>query len=308
MSRAADLLPFEAGPFALRMGVRSLALDEWIDVDPDRLDAELALKRQLVATRHDEVVAVVDGAGGDAAAELDELAAGWWLQRRHGRPAEPDADLHPVVRAALRTQEDWCVLAPVEADGPPVLIAACVCFPTRWILRDKVGLPLAAIHGPVASYDRQLASSVDRFVERLRPDRPVWRANWNLVDDAALHQGYLPDPLRRLAASAEAVADHVYLRVERQTLRRLPRTGAIAFGIRVHQRPVRHLADRPADLARLLDAVDALPPDTFRYKGLAAFWAPLRAWLIRSTAPGALGAAEPQNNAPWARSMPRRSS
>jgi hypothetical protein len=286
MARAADLLPFEGGPFALRMGVRSLDLDDWIDVDPERLDAELGLKRELLATSFDDVVALVDRTDvQDASAELDELVAGWWSQRPH-QPPEPDADLDPVVRAALRTQEDWCVLAPLERDGPPVLVAACVCFPTRWILGEKLGLPIGAIHAPVACYHAQIGSSVDRFVERLRPGRPVWRANWNLVDDPALPQGYLPDPWRRLAASAEAVADHVYLRVERQTLRRLPRTGAVAFGIRVHQRPVRELAGRPADLARLLDAVEALPPDTFRYKGLAAFWAPLRAWLIRSSAAG----------------------
>jgi hypothetical protein len=287
MPRAADLLPFEAGPFALRMGVRSLDADRWIDVDPERIDAELALKHELLSTRHDDVVAVVDRAEANAAAaELDELVAGWWSQRPH-RPSEPDADVHPVVRAALRTQEDWCVLAPVEPGAPPVLVAACVCFPTRWILREKLGLQIGAIHAPVACYDAQVGTPVDRFVERLRPGRPVWRANWNLVDDPALSQCYVPDPWRRLAASAEAVADHVYLRVERQTLRRLPHTGAVAFGIRVHQRPLRELADRPADLARLLDAVEALPPDTFRYKGLAAFWAPLRAWLIRSSAGGA---------------------
>jgi hypothetical protein len=298
MPRAADLLPFEGGPFALRMGVRSLDLDGWIDADPELLDSELALKRDLLAAGYDDVVALVDRAEVRAAsAELDELVAGWWSQRPHP-PPEPGADLHPVVRAALRTQEDWCVLAPVEPDGPPVLVAACVCFPTRWILREKLGLPIGAIHAPVAGYAAQVGTPVDRFVERLRPGRPVWRANWNLVDDPALSQGYLPDPWRRLAASAETVADRVHLRVERQTLRRLPRTGAVAFGIRVHQRPLRHLADRPADLARLLDAVEALPPDTFRYKGLAAFWAPLRAWLIRSTAAGAAAPAAPQNSAP----------
>jgi hypothetical protein len=286
MPRAADLLPFEGGPFAVRMGVRSLDPDRWIDVDPERFEDELALKRELLASRRDDVVAVLDRADAQAAAaELDEVVAGWWAQRRC-RPAEPDSGLHAVVRAALRTQEDWCVLVPVEPGGPPVLVAASVCFPTRWILREKLGLPIGAIHAPVASYAEQVGAPVDRFVERLRPGRPVWRANWNLVDDPALPQAYLPDPWRRLAASAESVADHVYLRVERQTLRRLPRTGAVAFGIRVHQRPLRQLADRPAELARLLDAVEALPPDTFRYKGLAAFWAPLRAWLIRSTAGG----------------------
>jgi hypothetical protein len=185
-----------------------------------------------------------------------------------------------VVRAALRTQEDWCILAPVEVDGPPVLVAACVCFPTRWILREKLGRTLGEIHRPVDLYDEQLEDPVDRFVDRLAPGRAVWRANWNLVDDAALFQGYLPDPDRRLDLDAEDVADRVFLRVERQTLRRLERTGAVVFGIRVHQRPLRSLESQPAELVRLREAVEALPPASFAYKGVGAFWGPLREWLI----------------------------
>ena len=121
---------------------------------------------------------------------------------------------------------------------------------------------------------------MDRFLEQLQSDRIVWRANWNLVDDPSLHQPYVPEARRRLATTVAAVADVVHLRVERQTLRRLPRTGAIAFGIRVHQRPLRDLESQPEVLDRLLAAVDALPPPTFDYKGLGAFWPELRAWLL----------------------------
>jgi hypothetical protein len=278
------------------MGVRALDLADWVDVDPASLAGELALKRELLAERYDDVVAVLDPPASEAvgrgtvawraAAELDRAVADWWRADGRPPPPEPDGSWHPVVRAGLRTQEDWCLLAPVEADGPPVLVAACVCFPTRWILREKLGLPMSAIHGPVASYAEQLAAPADRFLARLAVDRPVWRANWNLVDDAALFQGYLPERGRRLDVGPDEVADRVFLRVERQTLRRLRETGAIAFGIRVHQRSLRSLADRTADLRRLLDAVDALPPATFAYKGLGAFWDPLRTWLVEIAGAG----------------------
>ena len=284
-SRAADLLPFDGGPFALRMGVQRLDPEAWIDVDPDRLAVELDAKRELLATRPgDVVVALDDPAVRAMAAELERAVVAWWGTRGSPPPALDAGEdrLHPVVRAALRTQEDWCLLAPVQPGDRPVLVAACVCFPSRWILTEKLGLPLAAIHGPVAFYDDQLASPVDRFLERLRPDRPVWRANWNLVDDPGLCQGYVPEAGRRLDATVHDVADLVFLRVERQTLRRLPETGAVAFGIRVHQRPVRNLADRPDVAARLVAAVDELPPSSFAYKGLGAFWEPLAEWIRRS--------------------------
>jgi hypothetical protein len=266
------------------MGVRALDLADWVDLEPAALHAQLALKRELLAERPDDVVAVLElPVAVEAAAELDRAVVSWWQADGRSPPPEPEASRHPVVRAGLRTQEDWCLLAPVDEGGTPVLVAACVCFPTRWVLREKLGLPMSGIHGPVAAYDEQLAAPADRFIERLAVDRPVWRANWNLVDDEALFQGYVPEPGRRLDVGPDEVADRVFLRVERQTLRRLPVTGAVAFGIRVHHRPLRSLADHPADLRRLLDAVEALPPATFAYKGLGAFWEPLRAWLLDAT-------------------------
>jgi hypothetical protein len=267
------------------MGVRALDPAAWIDLDPDALDEQLALKRGLLETRRADVVVSLDAdIALRASRELDDEVASWWRDDGRPPPREPPADEHPVVRAALRTQEDWCVLAPLDAGDRPVLVAACVCFPTRWILTGKLGRTLGEIHRPVAHYDEQLEAPVDRFVERLAPGRAVWRTNWNLVDDDALFQGYLPDPSHRIDVGPEQVADRVFLRVERQTLRRLERTGAVVFGIRVHQRPLRSLRARPADLARLLDAVEALPAETFAYKGLAAFWDPLREWLVGVTA------------------------
>jgi hypothetical protein len=276
------LHPFEGGPFALRMGIHPLADDEWIDLDPTQLASQLALKRELLTDCADDVLAVVDQAAViDACVELDQLVVDWWAGRPDS-PPPPEASLHPIVRASLRTQEDWCVLAAApdsRPDSPPVLVAGCVCFPTRWILPAKLGRTVRAIHEPVAFYDEQLASPTDRFMNRLRIDAPVWRANWNLTDDQALCQAYLPAPGRRLDCSPADVADLVHLRVERQTLRRMPRSGAIAFGIRVHQQPLRTLEAEPEVLGRLHAAIAALPPDTFAYKGLAAFWPELDAWL-----------------------------
>ncbi len=269
------LLPFDEGPFRLRMGVRPVALVDWIDAD-DRLAEQLELKRELLATRHSELVVLDDDPRTAAVCdELERRIVEWWAGRSDA-PPDP-GPRHPIERAALLTQEDWCVLD-IRGDGPAVLVAACVCFPTRWILTEKLGAPVTAIHGPVAFYDEQLAGPVDRFIARLRPEAPVWRANWNLVDDPAWCQAYLPAADRRLRCTVDDVADRVWLRVERQTLRRLPDTGAVAFGIRVRQWPLRELPQGAAT-RRLSDAIRALPAETFAYKGLGAFWPELEEWL-----------------------------
>ena len=71
----------------------------------------------------------------------------------------------------------------------------------------------------------------------------------------------------------------MYLRVERQTLRRLPATGAVLFGIRVHVYPLNQIIDRPERAVELIGAIDALPADIQHYKSLLPFRQALLEWL-----------------------------
>src|SRR5208282_2959940 len=102
----------------------------------------------------------------------------------------------------------------------------------RWSLADKVGRSLSSIHGPVPGYEEELAGPSHAFFDRLQRSRPVWRLNWTLLPDPALHQ---PDPGRRRAAAPSRLdpSRDIWFRVERQTLRRLTGT-AIAFTIRTY--------------------------------------------------------------------------
>jgi hypothetical protein len=71
----------------------------------------------------------------------------------------------------------------------------------------------------------------------------------------------------------------VFLRVERQTLRRLPTTGSVLFGIRVHVYALERVIDRPDRAAALAEAVRALPAEVQHYKSLLPFREPLLGWL-----------------------------
>ena len=103
--------------------------------------------------------------------------------RPPGSRAVP-ADLHPLDAAGRLVQEDLCLM--VLRDGAPHLDAASLCFPSYWRLADKLGRPMADVHGPVAHYADELAAKVDTFLQRLRPERPVWRRNWSIHDDPTL--------------------------------------------------------------------------------------------------------------------------
>ncbi|KAH9950050.1 hypothetical protein B0H21DRAFT_21333 [Amylocystis lapponica] len=66
-------------------------------------------------------------------------------------------------------------------------------------------------------------------------------------------------------------APMVHLRTERQTLRRLPRTGAIAFTVRVYQTPIVELAREPGVPGRMASAIRSWPEDVAEYKDQLAY-------------------------------------
>lgn len=239
------------------MGTRALDEASWLLPDEHR-DDDLAEKRRLLADVPDVVVAITPDA--TTAAAVEEAAALVAVGARR------------LEEAALAVQEDLCVL--VRRDDGWRLDAGVVCFPSMWRIADKVGRPMTEVHGPVPAYAEELARRVDRFLDRLRPERPVGRRNWLLHTSPRLHQ---PDPPAE--EPVPAVPDRMWLRSERQTLRRLPRTGAILFTIRTQQAPLAVLQDRPDLAPAVAAAVRSWSDDLVAYRSASAWRAPVVAWL-----------------------------
>ena len=261
-----DELQLAPGPPWHAMGTRALDERPWLLVD-ERRDDELARKRRLVDARPDVVVAATPGSEGAAAEVAAAVAA--------AAGVTPDPDRSPLVAAALAVQEDLCVVERDDADGTWRLTAGVVCFPSMWRLPDKLGLPLAAVHGPVPAYADELAERVDRFVDRLRVDRPVWRRNWLIHASDELHLPEPPPP----PAVPPAVPEGLWLRSERQTLRRMPRTGCVVFTIRTQQVPLSVVAERPAVAHGLATAIERWSPELVAYRGAAPWRERAQRWL-----------------------------
>lgn len=248
-----DDLDFRPPPPHVKMGTRTLDLDRWLCVD-EHVAAELALRRRLLDERRSDVFAALPGTD-DASAETLDLVVKWLTD--HGHDADPVGDEHPLAAAGLLVQEDLCLMVR-HADGWH-LDAAILCFPTLWLLADKLGKVNAEVHGPVPHFEEELRARVDGFFDRLRPDSPVWRRNFSVM----------PFPLLCLAArqfdpplgsiTLDEHAAPLWLRSERQTLRKLPGSGAILFTIKVQMAPAGVMAERPDrahDLAALYHAWD----------------------------------------------------
>lgn len=147
-----------------------------------------------------------------------------------------------LVEAARTCWEDLCLLQP-GADGAYILTAGAVGFPTDWRLADKIGLPLTAVHAPIHGYAEQLASGVDHFLRTLRAGPIFGRANWFVVPSGTWRYMPTDEPGQRFAhVTAGNAGETLFVRCERQTLRRLPHTGAVLFTIGIAVAPLAGLS------------------------------------------------------------------
>lgn len=274
----------------LTMGLGRLDLDDWLIPDA-ALARETAIK-QALWRQHGEAVFSALPMSRAAQQEVARLLS-VWLPARYPDLYQTGKDglycvpmkaetvwrdcQHPLLQASWCVQEDLCILQ--ESDGEYLLTAASLCAPSYWRLQDKIGRSMDAVHAPVPDYADQLASKVNRFLKALTVRQPVWRGNWSVVASDQLYQpGDLAQPV---IDDPDLVGQSCYLRMERQTLRRLPETGAILFTIRVTVTPLEALCCTPDVLADLRKAIAGLSDAERRYKSLHRLEPALSDWLGR---------------------------
>lgn len=247
-----DELDLDPGSSWLRMGTRVLGRRPWLIAD-ERNAAERSQRAALLAGRRSEVFVSPPRHVG---VEVRSLVAA-----EMGISGESDSD--PLASTGLAIQEDLCLLR--RRDGAWHLDAAMVCFPSRWRLNDKIGAPLVDVHGPTPGYSEDLASRVDRLLDRLT-DRPVLRRNWFVHPDPSLHQPFAPavDPV----IPADAALCGLHLRSERQTLRKLE-TGWVLFTIRIQHDPLGVALATPDRVDRFRRYVESAPGNDLAHRGLA---------------------------------------
>ena len=255
-----SMLPAEmTNDFLHRVGTRPLEVAQWLPSDRET-EPTIAMKRELLRTRRSEVVGLLEG-GEDAADEAAQLVAAF-----AGKKLE-STGISALVEAALMVADDIVVMK-------SVVVAGVVCSPSRWRLNSKLGQDMLAVHRPVAKYAEQVGGAVDTTMARLKADKPMIRSNWTIEDHCAMFQPVGPNtPLVNDPS-------HLWVRMERQTLRALPLCGGSMFTIRTYQQPITEYVARGADKARTLHSlIKRLPDDVAQYKSLLHYRESLLAWL-----------------------------
>lgn len=242
--RRVPYLPFLDGPPDFAPRLKPLDPARWLLPDPE-VERWLPEKREIMRHRRAEVFGGNEGAGGE---ETLAMVAGYL-----GVP-KPSGWPTPLEAAASLVSDDFCLVR--RHDGAPwTLAAASLCAPTYWRLAPMLNRSLSGLHGAVPGGDPDLAARIGRVFDGLAPEHLLERFNWTVQRGDARFTPVRPTEGRDL-----------YLRVERQTIRKLPRTEEVLFTIRITIDPLTALLTDRRTRDAFATAWQEAPADVRSYK------------------------------------------
>lgn len=169
---------------------------------------------------------------------------------------------HPLEVLLENIPEDFGIMLRDDQTGFYFLRAGVICSALGWNLGIKIGLPLHKIHEPIPDYKEKMQFSMDRYVlashcsrvsinarsffTKMPTDKPIQRGSWGLeVGQPLFMPGGDPHEQHRLSQDPNLRLSDCNLRVDWQTLRRLPLSGAVIFNFKALFTPVAEFRDEP---------------------------------------------------------------
>ncbi|KAJ6021385.1 Protein of unknown function DUF3445 [Penicillium herquei] len=291
-----QLRPFQGKEkFNITMAIENMDASDLIPMD-NTYKERIALRQKLLEQHHDIVVAVNETTTADtrtrtAVSELYSFILRTYLPSRYpqmfklhsntGKESElfenlitgkswptslsPETPtIHALEILAQTVDEEFLILLPdvsSEPDQPKYMLQAyATCFPSGFNTREKLGLRLADIHGPVPGYAEKLERSMDRFFAKIEVGRFVKRVNWSVTTETELfaafgsvHASQAPGDIQNNVEKAETDGgalkledldiEQTVLRCERQTLHRLVDSKALVFAFHTYTYPIQQIKD-----------------------------------------------------------------
>jgi dimethylamine monooxygenase subunit A len=256
--------PWGAPPYDFQIGLKPIPEQAWLEGE----DAEGPRKQALLAGG-ESVWGETEGSR-PAQAEVRAL-----VEQATGATADPA--LPPLWGASLICADDLCLM---ELSDAWRLSAVSLCSGTFFTAADALGKSLEELHGPVPGFGDRFLKVVERMFHAVQPGVVMERRNWTVAASGDLYLPRSGPVLESLGEIDPALAgDRLFVRVERQTVRKLPKTGAVIFTIRIWRHPLSALRGDPARLAAFADAWRGLAPEVRGYKRLPHYDTLVEAFL-----------------------------
>ncbi len=291
-----QFFPF-TGYFDPSMGGRALRSEEPLCVvDLESYTSQVHLKRNILSSNYREVYrggpdtylaqwdileAVLENLATvyPAHFRLEKGQASWeWHnvildERQHFCFGdESSLGCEPLEWVGRQVQEDLVLLG---EDLEHRFIAGMLVFPQLWSIADHLGKPYLSIHVPTPQVSMRSVVAGYKLLDNLKLNRTVWRLSWNfrLTGELDLSSRYQPRVDEDLAArgpnlTPEMAGREVFIRIERQTFTRLPRSRKILFGIYTEISPLEVEAADPKRAEQILRVIQEAPREVKDYKGI----------------------------------------
>lgn len=199
----------------------------------------------------------------------------------------------PMEYITRQTQGDFTLQD--QRDENLWVEAGMVTTQADWSLDFDIGMSFHEWHAPVPlAHEKGVFDRALKFLLKLQHGAPVRRFNWTMTVDPLLDtspENYPKWGPNKAQITLDNVGHRQHLRVELQTLWRLPRSNAIAFPIRCYLIKFEELVTQPKWARRLHRVIRDLHPDLAAYKGFLRNRDVLVQWLSqyddgKPTSPG----------------------
>jgi hypothetical protein len=189
----------------------------------------------------------------------------------------------PFEYITRQTQGDFSLQD--ERDGTLWMDAGMVTSQADWSLDFDVGMNFHEWHAPVPlAHEKGVFDRALKFLMKLQHGSPVRRFNWTMTVNPLLDTAPETYPIwgpTKTTLTQENLGDKQHLRVELQSLYRLPRSNAIAFDIRCYLASFNEIVTVPKWARRLHRVVRDLPEELATYKGFIRNRPAMVEWLAK---------------------------
>ena len=279
--------PYKNGKGGVDIGLKPIDDYSWLEID-NLFEEEISLKKRLYEEKKDQVlitpsesISIQKEVLDIVLEHLNEFYTGSYRINKDSVEVLKSNTIYffkdfenPLELASLLVQEDLIIMQPKK--DVFYLKSASLCAPTRWSLKEKFNLSLSEIHKEVPGYKEKIDLRVNNIFQNL-PDQKIFeRYNWSIFDSPELFQ---PIGSKTLVEIKNIDPEDLYLRVERQTLRRLKDSRSILFTVRVHVDPMSSILSDKNIIMDLIKAIQNLEEDMKNYKVIQPFEEKLIKWL-----------------------------
>ena len=190
----------------------------------------------------------------------------------------------PLEMLLENVSEDFAITLKNQETGEYEFRAGIICSSLGWNVASKIGKSLKQIHEPIPDYKEKMSMSMDRlalfphpvypdcadlhrYFSKMLTNTPIQRGSWGLE---YLQPLYMPPndshAEHRNWQNPDLKLEDIFIRVDWQTLRRLPLSGAIVFNFKALFTPLTEVADEPGVPAVVLEVLENGKKNLMEYK------------------------------------------